>query len=251
MKKTFIIYIAALVIISLSKANAQQTQQLDPVKQNVTYNIDNLGDAHVEFSRSFNASQWDNYKKISGSNASELWKREMGREFPAAYLQNFNYKEDDRTFTLTFDALGLAKINDNGDWEIPVGLKNADITKISDRNYVMTATYNSGGSLLQQMTKINLPDGSANVVQGKDPFGKATFTYDLTPGRKGAHLIFLIAGAILIAGGVVLYFKPKLPAMKSNQVKPFTVVTAAAPVQAAPPAASTEPPANPGIEKQA
>ncbi|HVW16137.1 MAG TPA: hypothetical protein VHB54_20065 [Mucilaginibacter sp.] len=249
MKKVFL-YLIILVVAAFSNANAQQTQQLDPLKQNVTYNIDNLGDAHVEFSRTFNASQWDNYKRISGSNGSELWKREMEREFPAAYLQNFNYKEDDRSFTLTFDALGLSEINDNGEWQIPVGLKNPDITKISDKNYVMTATYNSGGSLLQQMTKINLPDGAANVVQGKDPFGKAMFTYDLTPGRKGAHMAFLIAGFLLIAAGVVLYFKPKLPAVKSNRVKPFTVVTSA-PQQAASPAATTEPPAPPGIEKQA
>ncbi|MBS1500671.1 MAG: hypothetical protein JST32_01320, partial [Bacteroidetes bacterium] len=234
MKKAFL-YLIILVVAAFSDANAQQTQQLDPLKQNVTYNIDNLGDAHVEFSRTFNASQWDNYKRISGSNASELWKREMEREFPVAYLQNFNYKEDDRTFTLTFDALGLAEINDNGEWQIPVGLKDPDITKVSDKNYVMTATYNSGGSLLQQMTKINLPDGCGNVVQGKDPFGKAMFTYDLTPGRKGAHMAFLIAGFLLIAAGVVLYFRPKLPGVKSNTVKPFTVVTAA-PQQAASPA---------------
>jgi hypothetical protein len=250
MKKAYL-YTIALLIVLFPKAKAQQSQQLDPLKENITYSIDNLGDAHVEVKRSFNASQWDNYKRIYGSNASELLKREMQRGVPAAYLQNFNYKEEDRTFTLSFDALGLARINDNGQWQIPLTLKNPDVTRISDRNYAMTATYNSGGALLEDLIKLNLPDGAANVTQDKDAFGKPMFTYELTPGRKGAQMAFLAVGFLLIAGGVVAYFKPNFPGMKAVRVKPFTVVAAATPVQAAPPAANTEQPVNPGIEKQA
>ncbi|MGZ3750504.1 MAG: hypothetical protein ACXVAU_04450 [Mucilaginibacter sp.] len=249
MKKAYL-YLVALLVISFFKAGAQQ--QLDPLKENIDYTIDNLGDGHVQVSRTFNASQWDNYKKIYGANAAELLKREMERGLPSSYLQNFSYKEDEmnRTFTLSFDALGLAKINDNGQWQIDVAIKNPDITKISDRNYALTASYNSQGSLLQDLIKLNIPDGATNVSQDKNAFGKPIFIYDLTPGRKGAHMIFLIIGVLLIAAGVFVYFKPNLHIAKVKVVKPFTIVSSQqAPVQ--PAATNPEPPANPNIEKQA
>lgn len=248
MKKIFVL-IALLTVIVYTSAVAQE--QLDPLKQNITYTINKLGDAHVDVSRTFNASQWDNYKKIYGANAADLLKREMERTLPAAYLQNFNYKEDEmnRTFTLSFDALGFAKVNDNGDWQIDVGIKNPDITKVSDNNYVMTVSYNTQGALLQDVIKLNLPDGSSNVAQQNNAFGKPIFTYDATPARKGFGMIFLILGVVMIAASVVIYFKPGLIAPKTK-TKPFTIVTAQ---QAQPAASAVQPPAgpDPNIEKQA
>src|SRR5579872_892220 len=114
MKKIYI-FITSVIIVSSGAANAQQ---LDPLKENDNYTFDNLGNAHIEFSRTYSASQWDNYKKIVGNNAEGLWKRAETRNFPKAYLDNFNYKEEDQTFTCSFDALGDAKINDNGQWQI-------------------------------------------------------------------------------------------------------------------------------------
>jgi len=244
MKKIYIL-IASLVIISSTRVNAQQ---LDPLKENDNYTFDNLGNAHIEFSRTYNASQWDNYKKIVGNNAQDLWKRAETRNFPTAYLDHFSYKEEDRTFTCSFDALGDAKINDNGQWQIDIPLTKPDINKITDRNYAMTATYNEGGSLLQALIKVNMPDGAANVTQDKDAFGKPIFIYDLTPGHTGARMLFLIGGILLIAAGAIAYFKPELlSSVRKPKVKPFTVVSA----QQVSPAAVTEPPANPNIEKQA
>jgi hypothetical protein len=246
MKKIYL-FIASLIVTASTTVSAQQ---LDPQKENITYTIDNLGDAHIEMTRFYNANQWDNYKKIYGSNADQLLKREMERAIPSAYLENFSYKEQDQTWTLSFDALGFAKINDNGQWQIDVALKNPDVTKISDVNYAMTASYNANGNLLQDLIKLNLPAGAANSAQDKNAFGKPIFTYELTPGHKGARVLFLIAGILLIAAGVVAYFKPDLLSsigQKKKAVKPFTVVSS----QAAPAATTPEPPANPGIEKQA
>jgi hypothetical protein len=204
MKKAYL-FLMTFLVISYSVVNAQQQQEL--LKQNITFNIDNLGDGHLEESMTYNASQWDNFKKIMGAN-EDMLKRQMERALPAYYLQNFVYKEDamNRTYTLSFDALGMAKINDNSQWQIDMDVKNPDITKISDKNYALTATY----SQIQQLVKLNIPDGASDIKQDKDAFGKAIFTYTLTPGHKGVSFIFLIAGILLIAAGVVAYFKPDL-----------------------------------------
>ncbi|MBS1531969.1 MAG: hypothetical protein JSU01_16840 [Bacteroidetes bacterium] len=250
MKKALIILIA-LIVFAYAKVKAQQSQQVDPMKVNVTMNIDNLGDGHFEMTKSYNASQWENYTRIYGSNALDMLKREMERSLPSWYLKNWNYKDDgsNHTWTLSFDALGVARINDDGNWVIDLNQKKPDITKISDRNYAMTNTYTSYGVLTQELWKINLPSSASNISQDKDAFGKAIFTFEMSPGHGGMHILFLIAGILLIAAGVIAFVKPELLpwAAKKEQVKPFTVVSA----QAAPPAQQS--PADPDqkIEKQA
>jgi hypothetical protein len=235
----------SLIIILLIAFYANvKAQQIDPLKQNLIFNIDNLGDGHLEMSYKFTASQWDNFKKIMGSN-EDMLKRQMERALPGYYLQNFIYKEDamNRTYTLSFDALGLARINDNGQWQIDMDIKNPDITKISDRNYALTATYNSQGTLIQQMAKLNIPESASDIKQGKDAFGKAIFTYTLTPGHKGFSLLFLIAGILLIAAGAVAYLKPDLFHFGKKPVAyPFAPPASAAVAAQAPPPTPVAPP---------
>jgi len=251
MKKIYLI-IASLIVVTYSKTSAQQSQQVDPIKVNITLDVDNIGDGHFQISKSFNASQWENYQRIYGTNAIDMLKREMERSLPSWYLENWKYHDEgsEHTWTLSFDALGVAKINDDGNWVIDVGQKKPDITKISDRNYAMTNTYTSYGVVTQEIWKINLPSGAGNITQDKDAFGKAIFTYEMSPGRGAAHMLFLIAGVLLIAAGAVAYFKPGLLSSmgkKTKAVKPFTVVSSQAP----PAVVTPEPPANPNIEKQA
>ncbi|MGZ3777654.1 MAG: hypothetical protein ACXVI9_08635 [Mucilaginibacter sp.] len=251
MKKIYIV-VASLMIICYAKVSAQQSQQVDPIKLNITMDVDNIGDGHFQMTKSYNASQWENYQHIYGTNALDMLKREMERTLPSWYLENWKYHDDgsEHTWTLSFDALGVAKINDDGNWVVDVGQKKPDITKISDRNYAMTNTYTSYGVVTQEIWKINLPSSAGNIVQDKDAFGKAIFTYEMSPGRGAAHMLFLIAGALLIAAGAVAYFKPDLLSSigkKNKAVKPFTVVSSQAP----PAAVTPEPPANPNIEKQA
>jgi hypothetical protein len=247
MKKIYIL-LTSLTLVFGATVKAQQS---DPVKVNVTTDIDNIGDGHIQVSRTYSAAQWESYQKVYGSNAADMLKREMERFYPAYYLQNWDYKEDamNRSFTLSFEALGFAKIDDNGNWLIDIAGKNPDIQKLTDRNYAMTtSSTNSYGVLVQELDKINLPDGAGNITQDKNAFGQTIFTYEMSPGHKGARMIFLIAGILLIAAGAVFYFKPNiLSSVSKPKVKPFTVLSA----QPAPPAATPEPPANPNIEKQA
>jgi hypothetical protein len=248
MKKIYI-FIASLTIIFGTTVKAQQ--QSDPVKVNITTDIDNIGDGHIQVSRTYSAGQWESYQKVYGSNAADMLKREMERLYPAYYLQNWDYKEDamNRSFTLSFQALGFAKIDDNGNWLIDIAQKNPDIQKLTDRNYAMTTSgTNSYGVLIQELDKINLPAGAGSITQDKNAFGKAIFTYEMSPGRSGARMLFLIGGILLIVASIVFYVKPgALSSVKKPRVKPFTVVSS----QQVPAAATPEPPASPNIEKQA
>ncbi len=139
MKKIYIL-LTSLTLVFCTTVKAQQS---DPVKVNMTVDIDNIGDGHIQVSRTYSAAQWESYQKVYGSNAADMLKREMERFYPAYYLQNWDYKEDamNRSFTLSYDALGFAKIDDNGNWLIDVAGKNPDIQKLTDKNYAMTNSW--------------------------------------------------------------------------------------------------------------
>lgn len=194
-----------ILLICLWQQRAQ-AQEIKPLKQNLTFNIDNLGDGHIQLSMSFNAAQWDNFKRNMGTNTDQL-KRQMERILPAYYLQHFDYKEDamNRSYTLSFDALGMAKINDDGLWQVDLDMKKPDITKLSDNIYTLTTSYNAQGTLVQQVGKLVIPDGASGIKQGEDTFGKTIFTYSLSPGSGLKNLVTLIGGTALILTGIVVY----------------------------------------------
>lgn len=252
MKKKLYIVAAILLAGICRNAKAQESGQVDPLKENISLDIDKLGDARITMSVTYNASQWQTFTNVYGSNAADLMKRQTERGLPSWYLQNWNYKDDpvNHTWTLSFDALGLAKIDDNGNWVLQLDQKKPDITKLSDHNYIMTANYNASGMLVQELWKINLPAAAGSVNQDKDAFGNAIFTYEMTPGHGGLNLIYIVVGLLLIVAAAVTYFKPDLfKSPGKPSIKPFTVVTAQQP--AATVAAPEPPAATPDIEKQA
>jgi len=194
-------------------AKIYSQQLIKPVKLNVKWALNPLGDAHIEASMTMDAAQWDNYKKMIGNNA-DLLKRQMERTFPGFFLQNFSYKEDvmNRGWTLGFDALGMSKINSKGNWQIDLNSKNPDVTKLSDKNYVLTSNFASQGSLTQEIDNISFPDAASDIKQDKDAFGKAMFIYSASPSGGSGSWLTLILGIILTIIGALLFVRAK-PAM--------------------------------------
>jgi hypothetical protein len=134
----------------------------------------------------------------------------MERTFPGYFLQNFNYKEDvmNRAWTLSFDALGLGKVNSRGHWQVDLNSKNPDITRISDHNYILTSNYSNGGTLMQEIDNINFPDATSDIKQDKDALGKAIFTYSSSDGGGYGSWLTLIFGGILFLAGLGLLLRP-------------------------------------------
>ncbi len=194
----------ALCLLIFSAAKSQE--MITPLKQNLKIIVTPTGDASFSVTMTLNASQWDNFKKFVGGNP-DILKRSMERSMPGYFLQNFNYKEDvmNRGYTLSFDALGIAKINAKGLWQIDLDMKNPDITKLSDRNYVMTANMSMDGALVQQISNVTFPSDASDIKQSKDAFEKANFTYKLDPGGMGGGIGWWVAIVVLLAlGGFLL-----------------------------------------------
>lgn len=198
MKK--IIFIFFLAIASWNV----RAQQVIPLKQNIDFHIDSLGNAHVAASMHLNAEQWNTFKNAIGNNVSIL-KRRMERALPAYFLDNFKYTEDamNQSYTLQFDALGVCKIGQQGRWIAEMDSKSPDVTKISNHLFLVNSIENSGGALIEQNIKVTFPKSSSDIKVKKDAFGKAYFSF-VQPMPENSSMFWLYAGCFLMLAGLGL-----------------------------------------------
>jgi hypothetical protein len=210
------IYSILLLCLLIQQAFAQE--EVKGLKQNFDITIDELGGAVVEVSMKLNASQWDYFKRNIGNNISIL-KREMEKALPKYFLSDFSYSEDamERTYRVKFKTLGMASINKNGKWEGKLDSKNPDVTKLSDREFVINSDMMSDGVLMQQVQKIHLPSSAKGAKIEKDSFGKALLTYT-TSGGASSKLTLFGGIALILGGGALFFLNRRTPKNKMHAV---------------------------------
>lgn len=196
-----------LFIISLIIGNFIWAQEIKPFKVTLEFTLDEKGNSKVIYGSKMNAGQWDNFKRSMGNNQS-LLKREIERSLPAFFLSDFEYKEDamDRSYSLSFNAAGVAKINSKGKWVVDLETKNPDVTKLSDNTFMMITESSSGGQLIQITNKLIFPESASNIKEEKDSFGKAIFTFDMG-GGSGMGKALNYGGIGLIVAGLLMGWK--------------------------------------------
>lgn len=185
---------------------AKAQEEVKGIKQIFDITMDELGNAAVEVTMKLNASQWDMYKKNIGNNTSII-KRSMETALPKYFLSGFNYSEDqmERTSKIKFNLTGLTTVNANGKWEGKLDSKDPDVTRLSDREFVITSDMMMNGALFQMTQKIHLPPGAKGAKIEKDSFGKAVLTYSTGGGIMSKATLFI--GIALILAGGLLFFK--------------------------------------------
>lgn len=197
--KKLIIFLFSLLI-----GNFISAQEIKPFKISLEFTLDDYGNSKVVYSCKMNASQWDNFKRSTGNNQS-LLKREIEKGLPAFFLTDFEYKEDamDRSYSLAFNAKGVATVNNNGKWVVDLEAKNPDVTKLSDNSYMMITETSQGGQLIQINNKLIFPESASNIKEEKDSFGKAIFTFEMGAG-SGMGKAMQYGGIGLIVAGLFL-----------------------------------------------
>lgn len=196
--------ILLLLFTSFQKAVAQEVVQ--GLKQVFDITADKLGNATIEVSMKLNAQQWDQYKRNLGNNTNIL-KRGMEKALPKYILTDFSYSEDqmERSYKIKFKVLGLCYLNKDGLWESKLEVKNPDITRLSDKEFVLTQDLMMDGILVQQTQKLHLPDGAKDAKVDKDSFGKAVLHYSTSTGSFFSFVS--IIGLVITMGGAFLLFK--------------------------------------------
>ncbi len=225
--KTVYKKIAGGLILSLSliaiafNACAQVTPD-DPTSlvQDFTVNLDKLGNATMVLTQKMNASQWATFKTSQVYNDPAMAKRDMERSMSTYVIDDFKRDMDEmnRQVTLTLKVISYAQYKGNGQWSLKIDSKNPQVTKLTDKAYMITGNAVMGNSLVQQIFKIYFPGGASDVKQTTDEFGKAIFTYNAGGGFASYLKWNNIVGLILILAAASLLIKSQMR-QKYNTVK--------------------------------
>ncbi len=163
------IKIACLAIFSIlvcSGTSFSQDQPQDPTSQvqEFTFKIDKLGDATEEVSTKMTQSQWENFKQGPLVNDPSISKRDMERSMSTYVLEDFKRDIDDMNRTVKKMSLRgksiMAAYKGSGNWELKLGMKNPQVTKLPDNSMMITSNANMNGALVQQIWKVSFPSGA-------------------------------------------------------------------------------------------
>ena len=225
--KTVYKKIAGGLILSLSliaitfNAYSQVTPE-DPTSlvQEFTVNLDKLGNATMVLTQKMNASQWATFKTSQVYNDPAMAKRDMERSMSTYVIDDFKRDMDEmnRQVTLTLKVISYAQYKGNGQWSLKIDSKNPQVTKLTDKAYMITGNAVMGNSLVQQIFKIYFPGGASDVTQTTDEFGKAIFTYNAGAGVASYLKWNNIVGVILILAAAYLFIKSQM-GQKYNTVR--------------------------------
>jgi hypothetical protein len=171
------------------------------VKTSMEMTVDNVGAIVCEYTTKYSAAYWDNFTKTVGSNTSIIMNG-LVKVFPKYHLSDFSYSQDqnERSNKVKFKIEGMIGINKQGKWEGDLDKTNPDITKVSDKEYLVVEE----GAIL----KIHLPSGTDDAKVEKNSFNKAILTYSPSS-VGGSGKIMRYAGILLALAGGFLLFKSR------------------------------------------
>lgn len=216
------IIIASFSVLCVVGAMNAQVTPNDPtaLTQEINYYIDEVGDAKVEINMKMNAMQWQAFKKGPAASNPSIFRRDMERQMAAYLLENFKTELDEmnRASKTTVTARGLVSYKGNGNWVMKLGLRNPNVTKISDTCYLITGNMFQNGALIQQLQKIFFPKEASNIKQDTDTFGNPIFTYDLNV-EPAAWNAYTVSGSLLIlaSAGLFLRNRKQKPGLVDNK----------------------------------
>ena len=197
MKNIIIKLLVVLVFITIN--NSVQAQESPAgYKTTVDMTVDNVGAVICEYNTKYNATSWDNFTKSVGSNTSILMNN-LIKIFPKYHLSEFNYSQDanERSNKVKFKIDGMMNINKDGKWEADLEKKNPDITKVSDKEFLLIEE----GTTL----KIHLPSGTDDAKVEKNSFGKALLTYSPSTSGGMGNILRYLGILVVLAGGWLLF----------------------------------------------
>lgn len=185
-----------LMIVCSTLLSAQQAQQKIDMK------LDNVGNAKLTLSMTLTAQQWQTWNSTLGNNPAAL-KREVERSMPTYFLEDFKLEKDDmnRSFTLSLTALGVCKIDKRGKWSFETGQKNANVTELTERKFMLVSSPPEFGGSIQQTYIVEFPEEAEKVKVDKDSFGESIFQFEMNGPTSSSGLMKWSGIFLIIVGG--------------------------------------------------
>ena len=202
--KLAMIAILAGVLMQTS-ANAQEAVRT--VER--IYEIDNAGNAKIEFDFQLGAAQWAKWKDQYGDHP-DLMLRNVKYELAAAVIDDFSLDKDDvhRKATAKIKARALAKYRGDGQFEIQVP-KNMKLVAGSGRDWAFTSSQLEEGGIVNITDRAKLPSNAQNahLTTGND-YDLLVYSLDVEPSKPKTFLYLGIASLLAAAGVGFAAFRP-------------------------------------------
>lgn len=190
-----------LIILSLAllPGNLIAQDNTPGFKTTLDMTMNESGSVICEVTNKYTASYWDWWTKAIGSNTSII-NNQLKKLFPKYHLTDFKHSQDpnERTNTVKFKIDGMMNINKNGKWQADLDQKDPNITKVSNKEWLLV---DEGETL-----KLHLPAGTNDSKLEKNSFGKAILTYSPTSGG-GMGAIMKYAGIFIALIGIGLLIR--------------------------------------------
>jgi hypothetical protein len=210
----------SLIVITFSSYSQVTPEDPTTLVQEFTVNLDKLGNATEVLTQKMTASQWATFKTSQIYNDPAMAKRNLERSMSAYVIDDFKRDMDEmnRQVILTLKVISYAQYKGNGQWSLKIDSKSPQVTKLTDKAYMITGNAVMGNNLVQQIFKIYFPGNASDVTQTTDEFGKAIFTYNAGRGITTFLTWNNIVGILLILAAVFFLLKSQ-KGQKYNTVK--------------------------------
>ena len=196
-------------------------QQTDSVNRTVNqlYKFDEKGDAEIEVSFQYGASQWAIWKEQYG-NRPDIVLRDMRYTMATAVLDKFSLEKDDvqRSALGKVRARALARYLNGGEFVIDVP-KDMRLITGSDRDWIFSQTAAVNGEIVSQTMHAKLPEKARNArfAPGGD-YNALTYTVDQVTARPKGWLYAGLACFILAVLLIVISL-----GMRRNRNRPIVI----------------------------
>ena len=175
--------------------------QTEPLKQKLEIRLDSIGNANFKDSMTMNATQWQVWLHSVGNNPAVM-KRMMERALPGYFLDDFDLQKNDmeRSFEFIFKAYGVCEIDRHGKWIMNTEEKNADITTLSERKFMMVTMDTENN--IQNTQYLDFPKEAKNIIISQDAYDNTQFEFDMaSPGPQKGWMLWSGIGLLLLGGG--------------------------------------------------
>lgn len=166
------------------------------------YQIDERGDAQIEFKFQLSAANWQRWKDQFGDHP-DIMLRDVKYQLASAVIDEFSLTKDDvhRSATTKMNARALATYKGNGQFQVEVP-KEMKMVANSGTECVFTSSEVEGNGLVNITDRAKLPAGAQNVhlTTGND-FNYLVYSLDVSPSKPK---VFFYLGILLLLAAVVL-----------------------------------------------
>jgi hypothetical protein len=174
-----------------------------------SYELDDAGNAKIEFDFQLGAAQWAKWKDQYGDHP-DLMLRNVKYELAAAVIDDFSLDKDDvhRKATAKIKARALAKYRGDGQFEIQVP-KNMKLVAGSGRDWAFTSSQLEEGGIVNITDRAKLPSKAQNahLTTGSD-YDLLVYSLDVAPSKPKTFLYLGLASLLAAAGIGFAAFRP-------------------------------------------